>query len=86
MPRGNSDRRFSTIEVTEAALTAAAGPRLAAAAVAACRDAAEELPGLFRPFNDGVWALTDPDGLLFSNEAIATVFACHERRLAPSEA
>ena len=73
--------------VAQNELAKAFGPELAAAAAAACRDAAEELPSEWiakRPTegdHDGLFALTDPDGLLFSNEAISTVFARLDERL-----
>ena len=58
------------------------GPRLAAATAAACRDAADELPDEWiADASDGRFALTDPDGFLFSNEAISTVFARLDERL-----
>ena len=80
-------------------LAATFGPRLAAHAAAACREAASEMPSEWMA--DGQWgaaatggddpeteggapgrfALSDPDGLLFSNEAISTVFARLDERV-----
>ena len=79
----------------EAELAATFGPRLARAAATAWREAAQELPAEWlahRP-TDGQgqadaahgggarFALSDPEGLLFSNEAISTVFAKLEEQL-----
>ena len=78
------------------------GPELARHAAAACRDAAAELPdewmagGAWRRASgeaeeagegaEGRFALSDPDGLLFSNEAISTVFARLDERIEKAEA
>lgn len=62
-------------------LAAAHGEELAAAAAAACEDAARELSDEWVELDDGRMRLRDPEGLLFSNEAIATVFARLDERL-----
>jgi len=75
-------------------LTRDFGDELGGAAAAACRDAAAELPsGWFElgdddddddtrsAAGDGAVRLSDPEGLLFSNDAIATVFARLDERL-----
>jgi hypothetical protein len=70
--------------IGESELTATFGAELAAAAAAACRDAAAELPRGWVAHSDAEphrFALSDPDGLLFSNEAISTVFARLDERL-----
>lgn len=70
--------------VREEELAATFGPELAAAAAAACRDAADELPRDWVASSEvGThgFALAVPDGLLFSNEAISTVFARLDERL-----
>ena len=62
------------------------GKPLASAAAAACRDAVAELPAEWiAETEEGRFALSDPDGLLFSNDAIATVFAKLDDYLGESE-
>ena len=65
------------------------GDALGEAAAMACRDAAAELPSEWLSSKcsttpegaASAFALSDPEGLLFSNEAIATVFARLDERL-----
>ena len=63
--------------VSEAELTEAFGGDLARAAAEACREATEELPAewMSSSSEQGRFALSDPEGLLFSNEVISSVFA-----------
>jgi putative oxygen-independent coproporphyrinogen III oxidase len=58
------------------------GDHLGRVAAAACADAAAELPAEWVLHDEGRrLALTDPEGFLFSNDAIATVFARLDDRL-----
>ena len=62
------------------------GDELGEAAAGACADAAAELPSEWTRLEPGRHlALSDPEGLLFSNEAIATVFARLDERSPPEE-
>ena len=66
-------------------LAARFGDELGGAAAAACEDAAKELPPAWVRHTPGGFALTEPEGFLFSNDAIATVFARLDERLGESE-
>ena len=58
------------------------GEELGGAAASACEDAAAELPAdwIDTSGRDAL-RLSDPEGMLFSNDAIATVFARLDERL-----
>ena len=71
----------------DGAQLAARYPRnqLGAAAAAACADAAAELPDEWVSYEAQTLRLKNPEGLLFSNDAISTVFARLEERLEDAE-
>jgi oxygen-independent coproporphyrinogen-3 oxidase len=62
------------------------GAELGEAAAAACAEAAAELPSAWTRLEPGrALALQDPEGFLFSNDAIATVFARLDEYSPPSK-
>eukprot|EP00908_Phaeocystis_cordata_P015698 Transcript_26879.p1 GENE.Transcript_26879~~Transcript_26879.p1 ORF type:complete len:488 (-),score=161.47 Transcript_26879:61-1440(-) len=71
----------------DGAQLAARYPRnqLGATAAAACADAAAELPAEWVSYEAQTLRLKNPEGLLFSNDAISTVFARLEERLEDAE-
>ena len=67
-------------------LRARFGESLGSAAAAACVDAASELSSDWARLEPGrALALLEPDGFLFSNDAISTVLARLDERLPPAE-
>jgi hypothetical protein len=67
---------IGTASAPTAAKPAMIGSSEATSAAAACADAAAELPSAWTRLEPGrALALQDPEGFLFSNDAIATVFA-----------
>ena len=64
-----------------AALPRAYADGVGEAAAAACADAAREMPDGWAEMRGNVLRLTDPEGLLFSNDAISTIFARLDERV-----
>ena len=64
-----------------AALPRAYADGVGEAAAAACADAVREMPDGWFEKRGSVLRLTDPEGLLFSNDAISTIFARIDERV-----
>ena len=69
------------VGVDLSALDAAYPGGVGEAAATACADAAGEMPPGWIEMRGDVLRLTDPEGLLFSNDAISTIFARIDERV-----